>query len=163
MIFVTVGTQKFQFNRMLVEIDELVEKGIIKDKIYAQIGYSDYRPKNFEYIEFIDKDKFESMIEESDIILTHSGVGTIISGLKKEKKIIVYPRRAKYKEHVDDHQLQIAKSFYEKNLILVRWDDISLSEVIDDARNHSFNKYISNRANVINIIEKYLLNETNIE
>ena len=49
MIFVTLGSQKFQFNRLLIELDKLKENNKIDDVIFAQIGYSDYKPKNFEY------------------------------------------------------------------------------------------------------------------
>ena len=48
MIFITTGSQKFQFNRLLQKIDELVADGTIKDKVFAQSGYSDYAPKNYE-------------------------------------------------------------------------------------------------------------------
>ena len=47
MIFITLGSQKFQFNRLLKEIDRLIETGVIKDEVFAQIGYSDYQPKHF--------------------------------------------------------------------------------------------------------------------
>ena len=40
MIFITLGSQKFQFNRLLKTVDELVERGIIKEEVFAQIGFS---------------------------------------------------------------------------------------------------------------------------
>lgn len=45
MIFVAVGTQMFQFNRMLSLLDEAVKVEMICDKIVAQIGNSTYIPK----------------------------------------------------------------------------------------------------------------------
>ena len=48
-IFITLGSQKFQFNRMLIEIDKLIENGKITDEVFAQTGASDYKPKNFKY------------------------------------------------------------------------------------------------------------------
>ena len=42
MIFVVLGTQKFHCNRLLREIDRLVEKQTIKEEVFAQKGYSDY-------------------------------------------------------------------------------------------------------------------------
>ena len=59
MIFLTVGSQKFQFNRLLKKIDNLVEIGIIQEEVIAQIGYSDYIPKNFKYKQFMDRDEFK--------------------------------------------------------------------------------------------------------
>ena len=58
-IFITLGSQIFQFNRLLKAVDELCEKKIIKSQnVFAQIGYSDYIPKNYKYENFLDRDKF---------------------------------------------------------------------------------------------------------
>lgn len=54
MIFVTLGSQKFQFNRLLQKIDELVKEEAIKEEIFAQIGYSDYKPENYQYKDFLN-------------------------------------------------------------------------------------------------------------
>ena len=58
-IFITLGSQKFQFNRLLKAVDELCEKGTVDaEDVFAQIGYSDYLPKNFNYKKFLDRDEF---------------------------------------------------------------------------------------------------------
>ena len=57
MIFVTVGSQKFQFDRLIKKIDELVGSKIISDQVIAQIGSSTYKPKNIEYYVVIKNDK----------------------------------------------------------------------------------------------------------
>ena len=49
MIFITLGSQKFQFNRLLKAIDKLIADGKITDEVFAQIGYSDYIPVHFQY------------------------------------------------------------------------------------------------------------------
>ena len=51
MIFLILGTQKFQLNRLLREMDELYKQGKIKERTFAQIGCSDYLPHNYDYIE----------------------------------------------------------------------------------------------------------------
>lgn len=35
MIFITLGSQKFQFNRLLKAIDKLIEQGKIKEEVFA--------------------------------------------------------------------------------------------------------------------------------
>ena len=105
-IFITLGSQKFQFNRLLKAVDELCEKGTIDaEDVFAQIGYSDYIPKNFSYKKFLDRDEFSNEMEKANIVITHGGTGAIIGAVKKGKKVIAVPRRAKYGEHVDDHSL----------------------------------------------------------
>ena len=55
-IFITLGSQKFQFNRLLIAVDKLCEKEIICGKdVFAQIGYSDYVPQNYRYNNFMEK------------------------------------------------------------------------------------------------------------
>ena len=106
-IFITLGSQKFQFNRLLKAVDELCEKGTLDaEDVFAQIGYSDYLPKNFNYKKFLDRDEFSKEMSKAEIVITHGGTGAIIGAVKKGKKVIAVPRRAKYGEHVDDHQLQ---------------------------------------------------------
>lgn len=86
MIFITLGSQKFQFNRLLKEIDALILDGVIKDEVFAQTGYSDYRPKNFNFKNFLDRDEFALMMQKANLVITHGGTGAIIGAVKKEKK-----------------------------------------------------------------------------
>ena len=66
MILITVGSQKFQFNRLLEEVDKLIEKKVIEDEVFAQIGVSDYKPKNYEYKDFLTQDEFSKKMDESN-------------------------------------------------------------------------------------------------
>lgn len=116
MIFITLGSQKFQFNRLLKALDDLVEEGAIQEEVFAQIGYSDYKPRNYEFKEFLDRDEFAEMEGKAEIVITHGGTGAIIGAVKKVK-VIAVPRLAKYGEHVDDHQLQLIEQFEKLNLI----------------------------------------------
>ena len=72
MIFITLGSQKFQFNRLLKAIDKLVEQGKIKEEVFAQIGYSDYQPINYNYKQFLDRDEFAAMEGKADICLLYT-------------------------------------------------------------------------------------------
>lgn len=130
MIFVILGTQKFQFNRLLEEVDSLIEKGIIQDKVFAQVGYSTYIPKHFDFAKFLNQIEFEDKIKKSLFVITHGGVGTIQTSLKYKKKIIAFPRLSKFKEHIDDHQIQICTKFSELHYLLSVDDVNSLEECI---------------------------------
>lgn len=116
MIFVTLGTQKFQLNRLLKLLDDLCRTQKIKEEIFAQIGHSDYCPMHYSYIDFLDKKIFEKKVKESSLVISHGGAGSIMSALKENKPVIVFPRLRKYKEHVDDHQLEIAGALSKKKL-----------------------------------------------
>lgn len=116
MIFVTLGTQKFQLNRLLKLLDDLCRTQKIKEEIFAQIGHSDYCPMHYNYIDLLDKELFEKKVKESSLVISHGGAGSIMSALKEDKPVIVFPRLRKYREHVDDHQLEIAGALSKKKL-----------------------------------------------
>jgi len=156
MIFVTLGSQKFQFNRLLIAIDELIEKGIITDSVFAQTGYSDYIPKHYLYKSFLDREEFLGWEEKADIVITHGGTGAIIGAVKKGKKVIAIPRLLKYGEHVDDHQIQLIKQFQEQNLILGLEDCNQLGVAIESVRLTEYQEYKSNTNTIIDSIDRYL-------
>ncbi len=158
MIFITVGSQKFQFNRLLKKIDELIEKKIIKEKVFAQIGSSDYKPVNYEYIDFMNQDDFNKKLDECNLLITHAGTGIIVNAVKRGKKVIATPRLARYGEHVDDHQIQLIQQFDELNFIEPLYDLDVLEIKLKEIKNKKYNKYISNTdtiiASIIENIEK---------
>lgn len=156
MIFICLGTQKFQCNRLLKEVDRLVEQGLIQEKVFAQRGHSEYVPTQYESVELLDRDNFEKRIAQCSMIISHSGVGTIISAINYHKPIIVFPRLKKYKEHVDDHQLDIARAFHKKHLVLMYNEGDNLSELIKRGKNFQFESYTSQREKVIELIKIYL-------
>ena len=63
MIFVTLGTQKFQFNRLLRMMDDLIENKKIHERAFAQIGNSDYLPQYYEYCNFLSNNDYEEYIK----------------------------------------------------------------------------------------------------
>ena len=156
MIFVAVGTQKFQLNRLLKAIDELIDRGVLTEEVFAQTGHSDYVPRNYGHRDFLSQEEFQSYISGCDLLITHGGVATIISSLKQDKRVVVYPRLAKFDEHVDDHQFQIAENFSHKNLALMCREEDDLGAILEQARTHPFSRYVSQRELVTKTIRDYL-------
>lgn len=114
MIFVTVGTHEQPFNRLIREVDRLVETGVIKDDVFIQTGYSTYEPKFCKWSSLISFDKMNELMETSDIIITHGGPATFMGAIANGKKPIVVPRQEKYDEHVNDHQVDFAQQVKER-------------------------------------------------
>ena len=156
MIFVTVGSQKFQFNRLLKEIDKLIDNKIIKEEVFAQIGVSDYVPKNYKYKKFLNGEEFSNNLTNCDLVITHAGTGVIVNAVKLEKKVIAIPRLAKYKEHVDNHQIQLIDEFKELNFIEPCYEIEDLEKALKNVKKKKYNKYISNTDKIIESIEKFI-------
>lgn len=124
--------------------------------MYAQTGYSDYEPKHYGFKKFMDREEFALMEGKADIVLTHGGTGAIIGAVKKGKKVIAVPRRAKYGEHVDDHQLQLLKEFEDMNIIMVCYELDDLNRVYQQIGLAKLEPYHSNQMNIINSIDNFI-------
>ncbi len=156
MIFITLGSQKFQFNRLLAAVDKLIENQIIKEDVFAQTGYSDYIPRHYNFQKFLNRDEYASVMGESDMVITHGGTGAIIGAVKLGKKVIAVPRLKEYGEHVDDHQLQIVEMFEEMNLISGCRDCGELHNVLEKAKSRNYDKYKSNTQSIIDNIAQMI-------
>lgn len=133
-IFVTVGTHISGFVRLLKETDDLIERGLIKEKVIGQIGNSKYEPKNYNWFRFTSKEDYWDTLKRSKIVITHGGIGSISNALKFNKKTIIVPRRKKFGEHIDDHQLDIAKEFEKQGKIIAVYDINDLKEALEQVK-----------------------------
>lgn len=136
MIFVTVGTHEQPFNRLLKEVDNLIENGVIKDDVFAQIGYSDYIPKHYEYNKFLDYNEMQSYFKNANIVITHGGPSSFMEVIKLKKVPIVVPRQEKYGEHVNNHQLTFCRELEKRDFPIAVVEDVAkLSSAIQDSSN----------------------------
>ena len=158
MILVTLGTQDKSFKRLLDAIQKQIDNGNIKDKVVVQAGSTEYTSDDMEIFDLIDRDKFAELIKECDLLITHGGVGSILTGLKNNKKIIAAPRLSEYKEHHNDHQLEIIEKFSDAGFILPLYDFDSLGTLLKEVKIFKPKKYKSNTNNMIKLIENYIDN-----
>ena len=156
MVFVTVGSQKFQFNRLLESIDNLMDQKVLLGNVFAQIGYSDYKPRNYEYARFLHNHEFQAYLKKCMILVTHGGTGTIIKGIKEKKKVIAIPRLKEYGEHVDDHQVQILEEFHGMGIIHYCYNPEELKHYINSERERKLLTYKSNTGSIIASIEDFI-------
>ena len=177
MIFVSLGTQDKPFNRIIDYVISLKEnlKELQSEKIIIQLGQTtllksdNERIKNLENIiiyDMLKPEKMKNIIKDSDIIITHAGVGTIMECLEMGKEIIVVPRKVENLEHVNNHQEEIAFEM-EKKGFLTKVDTyeelenkISMllkdKDTNEDNKNMNKKKYISNNEKFNDNLIKYL-------
>lgn len=156
MILITLGTQDKEFTRILEKVDELIERKIIKEEVVVQAGHTKYKSKNMKIFDYVSKKKLEEYMDKASFIITHAGVGTIFDALKKDKKIIAVPRLAKYKEHNNDHQLEIVEEFSKENFILPVYEIDELEEALKKIKKFKPNKYESNNKNMVKLVSDYI-------
>ena len=155
MIFVTVGTHTQGFERLIKAVDELAKKN--KEKFIIQIGNTKYVPKNCEHFKFISDREFKKLCKKSRLIITHGGVGSIMTALSLGKPTIVAPRLKKYNEHSDNHQLDIAHELEKQGRIIALYDVNRLEETIKKAGKFKPQKFKKARK-IPKIIESFISN-----
>ena len=153
MILVTLGTQTQKFYRLL----DCIEKSNITDEIIVQAGgSSDYISKKMKIFDFISYEEMSKLIDEADIIITHGGTGSILTPLKRGKKVIAMARLQKYGEHINDHQKEIVTLFKNEGYILELDDSNNLNDLIAEMKKFKVKKYISNTNNFIGSLKKLI-------
>ena len=130
MIFVTVGTQ-LPFDRLIKYIDDWHIKSGNNTSIIGQVGKSGYEPKNMVTHKNIEPSLFEKYSNECDVLVSHAGMGSILTALRMNKPIIIFPRSASLKEHRNDHQLSTTKSFSNVEGIYVAYTESELNELLN--------------------------------
>lgn len=158
MILITLGTQDKSFHRLLEIIEKQINLKNINEKVIVQAGYTKFESPNMEIFDLIDMDKFNNYLKEARIIITHGGVGSILTGLKYNKKIIAVARLKKHKEHTNDHQKQIIDIMYKDGYILKYDEEDNFEKILKDIETFKPKKYKSNTKNIIDTIEKFIKN-----
>jgi UDP-N-acetylglucosamine transferase subunit ALG13 len=156
MILVLLGTQNLSFKRLLDAIQKQINNGNIKDRVVVQTGFTKYESKDMKIFNIVPEEKLHELIKEADLIITHGGVGSIMAAITNNKKVIAAARLKKYREAVNDHQLQIINYFREKGYILSLDNFNELDKVLQLAKNFKPKKYTSNTNNMIKLIENYI-------
>ena len=161
MILVVLGTQDKKFTRLLKAVEREIKKGNIKDRVVVQAGQTDYKSDVMEIFDLMSAPEFDKLMDEADIVITHGGAGTILTAIKKGKKIIAAARLAKYKEHHNDHQKQIIKEFADQGYLLELKDFNKLDELLKKIKTFKPKKFESNTLNMIKLLEEYIEDTNN--
>lgn len=156
MIIVLLGTFPTAFERPLIEIDRLCREGIIKEKVIVQSGYTNFDSEYLEMRPFITPDELTELYKEARLVITQAGTGSLIKGMKLNKKIISIPRLAKYEEVVDNHQEEILHEFTKLNYILPWTEDVELETVLNQIYDFQPSPYLSTKQKIISHLEEYI-------
>jgi UDP-N-acetylglucosamine transferase subunit ALG13 len=127
MIFVSVGTHEDPFDRMLAAVEELQ----LDEHVVVQHGPSALRlnhsAHNVDYLPFDDVVEY---VREARAVLMHAGVGSVMIALASGKRPIVMARRKEFGEHVDDHQVELARRLEAGGLVTVVDDAETLAAAL---------------------------------
>ncbi len=129
MIFVTVGMQ-LPFDRLISVVDQWA---IDRDQrtIVSQIGDAEFLPRQLEWSRFLTLAQFHHHMMEAETIISHAGIGTILTALELGKPVLVLPRRASLGEHRSNHQVATAQRLSELGLVEAAMHEEDLIRQLD--------------------------------
>ena len=158
MILVLLGTQNNSFHRLLEEVDKNIKDGTIKEEVIVQSGYTKFQSHRMRIIDLMSKEQLAEFQEEATLIITHGGVGSIVSSIEKGKKVIAVPRMHEYGEHVNNHQKEIVEDFNDKGYIIGIENVEDLKGAIIKSKTFEPVKYQPNNKKMLKIIENFIEN-----
>lgn len=156
MILILLGTQNNSFHRLLEEVEKNIEDGTIKEVVIVQAGYTKFESKNMKIFDLMPKEDLEDFQTQADLIITHGGVGSIISSIRKGKKVIAVPRMHEHNEHVNNHQIEIVQNFGELGYIIGIKKVEDLKKAIIESKKFKPKKYETNNQLMIKTIEEFI-------
>jgi UDP-N-acetylglucosamine transferase subunit ALG13 len=123
-IFVTVGSDE-PFDRLILAVDRWAGEVGRRD-VFAQVGRSRLRPKYIEHTSFLEPPIFADRLRQASVVVSHAGMGTILTALYHRRPLLVMPRRAAFGETRSDHQVATARQLRQLAKIHVAADEVSL-------------------------------------
>lgn len=148
-----MGNHNQGFDRLIKKMDDIASR--IDEKVIMQTGYTGYKPKNADYFSFLDSfEEIRKLNRDARVVVSHAGVGSIITALEEGTPVVIVPRRKKYDEHTDDHQLEIAEAMANNPKIKVVYDVVDLENCLRSSFKSTDTSFENNLSRAI---KKYLL------
>jgi UDP-N-acetylglucosamine--N-acetylmuramyl-(pentapeptide) pyrophosphoryl-undecaprenol N-acetylglucosamine transferase len=127
-VVVSLGMHRgFGFRRLLEQLVRIIPDGT---DVLWQVGYTDTSGLDIDSRRSMPAPELSRAMAESDVVITHAGIGSAIAALEAGKRPVFVPRRKRFKEHVDDHQAYIATELDQRKLAFhaeadqLQWDEV---------------------------------------
>lgn len=129
MIFLTVGSQ-LPFDRLVRTVDQWAGQNRSLE-IIAQVGQSQYHPTHMQVLNSLTPFEYDQLLDRCELVISHVGMGTIISCLTKHKPMVLMPRLTKLQEVRNNHQVDTAKKLKRFESMQVAWSESELTTLLD--------------------------------
>lgn len=114
MITVTLGTIPYPFERAILWLQVLLERQVISEPVFLQSGATNISAivdhPLITSARVVESKKLIEVVNKSRLVISHAGQGSTRMLAAQRASFILIPRLAKYREHVDNHQLFFARS-----------------------------------------------------
>lgn len=129
MIFVTVGTHHQPFGRLLQALSALRAAELV-----VQYGHNPQPALAARRaVPFMSFSEMLECFADARVVITHAGVGSILSALRAGHTPIVVPRQQRFGEHVDDHQVELTRALTGARKVIPVCDVSELVAAVESA------------------------------
>lgn len=135
MIFLTTGTQ-LPFDRLVRAVDEWAGAAQPPCRVFGQVlprADTPYVPRNFETKARLSPAEYADIFGKARLVISHAGMGTILTSLTQGKRICIMPRLARHGEHRNDHQLATVERLKDRPGLFKARDETDLPRCLDAA------------------------------
>lgn len=129
--FVSVGNATQPFNRLIEAVIRIVPK--LPQPVVVQHGNSPFQEAGCISRPFMEMTDFIQHVEAAELLILHAGAGSVIHAIQAGKVPVIMPRREKYGEHIDDHQLEFARALSEEGKVIVVEEPADLEGAVNAA------------------------------
>ncbi|KQN36511.1 hypothetical protein ASG37_12970 [Sphingomonas sp. Leaf407] len=131
MILLSVGTQ-LPFDRLVRAVDDWA-LAAARDDVVGQIGPSSYRPQTIRAFDFLDHGRFRALQADCSLMVSHAGMGSIITAMELGKPIILLARDHRLGEHRNAHQTSTIRHFAQLPGVYAARDTAEVVALLDRA------------------------------
>lgn len=119
---VSLGTELWPYPRAVAGVRRVLPDA----EVVWQTGVTEVEEDGRRLQQWLPATELHDAFRDSDVVLTHAGVGSVLSALRQGKVPVILPRRAAHREMVDDHQLEFAEMIAARGLaVSVDPDDLA--------------------------------------
>jgi UDP-N-acetylglucosamine transferase subunit ALG13 len=129
---VTVGTV-LPFDRLVAGVAALKAAGLLPEEVWSQVGEG-ATPEGMMCVAAAPFDEMQARLQRADLLFTHGGTGSLVTGLRAGCRIVAMPRDPGRREHYDDHQFEIVEAFAKRGLIQMALEPADLPQALARAR-----------------------------
>jgi UDP-N-acetylglucosamine transferase subunit ALG13 len=117
-VVVTLGTHgRYTFPRLLNRLVEILPPGL---EVLWQVGATRIERMPPGARAQVPICELRQAMREADVVVSHAGVGSALAAMQTGHRALYVPRRCAYGEHVDDHQVAMARELDGRDLVVAR-------------------------------------------
>ena len=120
MLLITVGTEQYQFNALMHWVELLIKYQLINEDVLIQYGFSTHLPDGSTAYRDLSEQEFLNFADRASLIISHCDENMALLLEDKDTPYVLVPRLHRFREYIDNHQMEVADEFEHKGVAIAR-------------------------------------------